>query len=384
MLRTMLIGLVLVCAGCAHNLPDDVTPNRLLSPNLARSYVDMNGTFYPPDWAGADGMVRAELERRHSLFAAHAFDPTERARILAQEDRWLATLTAAASGKRRVFIFLVGFNTSQAKSTPDLEAMAQAIDLGPDDLAVQFFWDGHDARAVVDAAVIWFWGTGSSQVTGQRGLRRIIDAAGPAEVVIMSYSRGASVVLSALSDPAYDPDFRAATSRLTYLEPSGPGFFAPAPLGPGGPIRVLMLAPAVGEPDFRAPGKVEGRWVLRAFPERLISIRYTVNPGDYVLNKLWVGLADDFNPTDLGAYKAGGRELDCHYRFLQGSGQRPGGTRRARLSGRPRRSRDVARQRNHAARRAPGRVGRTYSSTRNLSGDVMRRRRLQRLRQSLH
>lgn len=37
-----------------------------------------------------------------------------------------------------------------------------------------------------------------------------------------------------------------------------------------------------------------------------------------MLNKLCVGLADNFNPTDLGAYEAGGRWLDCHYRVLQG------------------------------------------------------------------
>lgn len=319
MLRaTIIIGLALLCAACAHNLPDDATPNRLLSPTLARAYVDMNGDFYPPGWADDAVVGRAAVEREHSVMAATRDDPAARAFIAAQETRWLTELQQAASGKKRVFIFLVGFNTSQSKSTPDLEAMARAIDLKPDDLAVQFFWDGHDARAVVDAAVIWFWGTGSSQVAGQRRLRRVINAAGPAEVVIVSYSRGASVVLSALSDPAYDPDYRAATLSLPYLEPAGEAFFRPEPLGPGGPIRVVMLAPAVGEPDFRAPEPVGGRWVLRAFPDRLASIRYTVNTGDYVLNKLWVGLADNFNPTDLGAYDAGGRMLACHYHFLQG------------------------------------------------------------------
>lgn len=68
-----------------------------------------------------------------------------------------------------------------------------------------------------------------------------------------------------------------------------------------------MLAPAIGSPDFRAPDKVDDLWVPRTFPGRLVSIRYTVNPGDYVLNKLWIGLADNFNPTDLGASEAGGR-----------------------------------------------------------------------------
>lgn len=318
MIRAIAAALAMMCAACAHNLPDDAVPNQRIGPDQARAYVDMNGSFYPPEWTDEAFIGREVVERRHSLFAALARDPAARARVLEAEERWLAELRSMARGRRRAFVFLVGFNTSQSKSTPDLEAMRDAIAMRPDDLSIQFFWDGHDARAVVDAARIWFWGSGSSQVAGQRGLRRVINAMGDREVVIVSYSRGASVVLSALSDPAYSPRFRADTLRLDYLEPPGEAFFTPEPLAPGGPIRVLMLAPAIGEPDFRAPAKVDGEWVFRAFPARLASIRYTVNPGDYVLNKLWIGLADNFNSTALGAYSAGGRTLDCRYPFLQG------------------------------------------------------------------
>lgn len=324
MIRALAISLAILCAACAHNLPDDDVPNRRLGPGQARAYVDMNGAFYPPGWTDETFIGRRAVERRHSLYAALADDPAARARVREAETRWLAELRTMAEGQSqgrergRAFIFLVGFNTSQKKSTPDLEAMRDAIALRPDDLSIQFFWDGHDARAVVDAARIWFWGSGSSQVAGQNGLRRVINALGDREVVIVSYSRGASVVLSALSDPAYSRRFRSNTERLDYLEPPGPAFFQPEPLAPGGPIRVLMLAPAIGEPDFRAPQQVDGEWVFRDFPARLASVRYTVNPGDYVLNKLWVGLADNLNSTALGAYPAGGRVLDCRYGFLQG------------------------------------------------------------------
>jgi hypothetical protein len=317
-MKAVAAALAMTCAACAHNLPDGDVPNQRIGPHQARAYVDMNGAFYPPGWTDEAFIGREAVERRHSMFAALADDPAARARVLEAEERWLADLRAMAQGRRRAFIFLVGFNTSQAKSTPDLEAMRDAIAMGPEDLSVQFFWDGHDARAVVDAARIWFWGSGSSQVAGQRGLRRVINAMGDREVVIVSYSRGASVVLSALSDPAYSRRFRDDTLRLTYLEPPGAAFFRPEPLAPGGPIRVLMLAPAIGEPDFRAPDRVNGDWVFRAFPARLASVRYTVNPGDYVLNKLWIGLADNFNSTALGAYSEGGETLDCRYPFLQG------------------------------------------------------------------
>ncbi|MFN9111250.1 MAG: hypothetical protein ACK5XN_14405, partial [Bacteroidota bacterium] len=198
--------------------------------------------------------------------------------------------------------------------------MQDALEISPDDLAIRFFWDGHDARFVIDAARIWFWGTGSSQVAGQHGLRRVINAvsAPDREVVIVSYSRGASVVLSALSDPAYDPEFTRETQGFDYLVPAGEAFFSPPALSPGGPIRVLMLAPAIGTPDFWAPRIGDADPMFRDFPCRLKSVRYTINRRDYVLNKLWIGLADDLNPTDLGATSNAGISLQRRYSFLKG------------------------------------------------------------------
>lgn len=320
MMRVLAALVLLMCAGCAHNLPDDAVPNRRLTPSLAQAYVDMNGTFYPPNWDRADVVGRRAVELNDSLFSALRDPIRQRQIILDPQETWLRELTGMSADKKRVFIFLVGFNTNQAASTPDLEAMQDAFEMSPDDLAIRFYWDGHDARFVVDAARIWFWGTGSSQVAGQHGLRRVINAvsAPDREVVIVSYSRGASVVLAALSDPAYDPEFKNETLEFDYLVPAGEAFFSPPALSPGGPIRVLMLAPAIGEPDFWAPRIENQPPVFRDFPCRLKSVRYTINRRDYVLNKLWVGLADDLNPTDLGATPNAGIDLQRQYAFLSG------------------------------------------------------------------
>lgn len=316
--RYAVILLALCLGACAHNLPAADVPNSFTEAAQVRVYVDVNGVMYPPGWRSPEVVGERGVERGHSIYAAVNGDEARLQRIHSAEEAHLASIARLARERARVFVFLVGFNTDHRSTAVELRAMQDAIGLGPDDLAVEFYWDGHDARFYLDAARIWFWGAGSSQVTGQRGLRRVLNAVGDRPVVIVSYSRGASVVLSALSDPSYAPEFQATTEELLYLRPAGPAFFEPPPLAAGGPIRVVMLAPAIGEPDFWAPGSLGHAWAFRAFPERVASIRYSVNPRDPVLTKGFTGLARRFNATDLGAFRRAGRRLDCYYGILQG------------------------------------------------------------------
>lgn len=316
--RFAVILLALCLGACAHNLPAADLPNSVAEAAQVRVYVDVNGVMYPPGWRSPAVVGERAVRRRHSIHAAVNGDEAKLALVQSAEERHLASIARLAGERARVFVFLVGFNTSHASTAVELRAMQDAVGLGPDDLAVEFYWDGHDAGFYADAARIWFWGAGSSQVAGQRGLRRVLNAVGDRPIVLVSYSRGASVVLSALSDPAYAPAFRADTEALTYLRPAGPAFFEPPPLAPGGPIRVVMLAPAIGEPDFWAPGSQGDAWAFRTFPRRVASVRYSINRRDPVLNKGFTDLARHFNATDLGARPSAGRNLDCHYRILQG------------------------------------------------------------------
>lgn len=315
------LGLILLGLGlgaCAHNLPAADMPNSSTEAAQVRVYVDMNGVMYPPGWRSPRVVGERSVRRNHSIYAAVDGDESRLRLVHSAENAHLTAISTLAQQRKRVFVFLVGFNTSHGDTAVELRAMQDAVGLGPDDLAVEFYWDGHDARFYLDAGRIWFWGAGSSQVTGQRGLRRVLNAVGDRPVVLVSYSRGASVVLSALSDPSYAPRFQAETEQLDYLRPSGPAFFEAPPLAAGGPIRAVMLAPAIGEPDFWAPRSTGGDWSFRSFPERVVSIRYSINSRDPVLTKVRGGLARHFNATDLGAYRSAGRRLDCHYDLLQG------------------------------------------------------------------
>jgi len=307
--------LLTLLTACGHNYPVVDLPNSISRAPSARVYVDINGTLYPRHWRSSEIVGETSFLRSHSLYAAVAGDPSRRARIDREEDAYLAEIRTLAADAERAFVFLVGFNTDQQSTAVQLRAMQDVIGLTSRDIAVDFYWDGYSAAFGVDAARIWFWGSGSSQVAGQRGLRRVLNALGDREIYIVSYSRGASVVLSALSDPSYSPRFKTNTERLDYL---GPGFLSAPPLADGKAIRVVMMAPAIGEPDFWADRTGEEPHAFRAFPDRVRSIRYSINPNDYVLTKLGSGLAGHFNATDLGATAPAGRDLDCHYRILQG------------------------------------------------------------------
>ena len=318
MRRFALALIALALGACAHNLPVVDLPNSATTAAQARVYVDINGTLFPPNWRSDDVVGERLVRRRHSIYAAINGDKDRLDALHGAELAHLSQISELAADRARVFVFLVGFNTNQRNTAVELRAMQDRIGLTEHDLAIEFYWDGHDAGLGIDAARIWFWGTGSSQVAGQRGLRRVLNAVGDREIIIVSYSRGASVVLSALADPAYSPSFARRTERLTYLPLDGQTFLQADPLRPGPAIRVIMLAPAIGQPDFWAKDSIEDNWTYRELPARVSSIRYSINHRDIVLTKGGIGLADNFNATDLGAYMDAGAELDCHYRVLQG------------------------------------------------------------------
>lgn len=312
----LLLGLMasLALAACGHNYPRVDLPGSWTDAAQVRVYSDINGTLYPANWRSPDIVGERALRSRHSIYAATALNPDKRARVEAEEIEQLAALTQLASTRHRAFVFLVGFNTDQASTAVELRAMQDVIGPSAQDIVIEFYWDGYNAAFGLDAARIWFWGAASSQVVGERGLRRVLNALGDREIVIVSYSRGASVVLSALSNPSYSERFERDTGRLGYL---GPNYLHnDLPLREGGPIRVIMMAAAIGEPDFWASTGSHPR-PFRPFPGRVESIRYGVNRNDTVLTKGGIGFSDNFNATDFGAYVDASERLRCHYPILE-------------------------------------------------------------------
>jgi hypothetical protein len=316
----------LALSGCyTHNFPHDISfaPTHHI-PEKAHVYVDMNGTFYPEGW---NAFVRpGKAWKAKSLLGeasvrAEAGDNSLRTLVASDQQRQLQALDAYLQGKSRVFIFIHGVNTSQTDADEAYRVMEQSIVFRPNDALIEFNWDGYVAKggvAGISAARFWFLAVTNSQLAGSRGLRPILNLLRDQQAILVSHSRGASVILSALANPPYDAGFRKDKVRLGYL---GERPLEPPPLREqGNDISVAMLAPAIGEVDFRAKAcealadvkDAKPCTVWRHFSRQLKSIRYTVNPCDAVLNK-FVGLADSLNPTNLGLDATVGDTVDEHY-----------------------------------------------------------------------
>ena len=314
-----LVAAGLFLAGCyVRNLPLADQPLPLVQAEIptARVIVDAEGSYFPERWRpprlGPFGVWNAstllgEAERRPAL----------RALLASERRRQLAALRGFLAEKRRVFVFIHGFDNNQRDTELPYGMLAQRIAFEPGDALILFHWDGFDGRMI--GAPIHFWQAAStnSQMAGTRGLRPILDLVGPEQqAILISHSRGGTVALSALS-PALPPA-SVAHHRLPYAA-SG-HLLDPPPLRAGARnIHAVMMGPAMGRIDFVVadcpPGASLGGPAsrrrcdqVRAFP-RLASIDYTLNPCDEVLDK-YVGLSRTFNPTDFGLIAGVGRRLE--------------------------------------------------------------------------
>lgn len=329
----MMIAASALLAGCStkQNIPVSRSfPTIVDKPPTASVFLDQNGTFYPDGWPSIASSKL--IEKRGSLLNAIA-DPSGRERIDASQQAQLAALKGLVEGKKRVVIITHGYNISPDAAGHAFDLVEQRIAWQPGDVLIRVYWDGSRGKRGGEAP-IWFASTAASQLAGSRGLRPILNLLRDQDVFLISHSRGASVLLSALSNPTYSANFRRKTRALSFG--SAPAFLSPPPLQErSNRIRLLMLAPAIGYPDFWSaaceqvsrgtkrcsdptPTAVfEGMSSrcpeLRAFTPQLSSISHTLNAGDTTLKK-WVGHARRyFNATDLGFdAKVGARLEECY------------------------------------------------------------------------
>ena len=324
--RTLALIALLSLSGCyTHNFPHDFTfAHTYHLPEKAHVYVDMNGTLYPKGW---NAFVRpGKAWKAKSLLGeadvrAKAGDAAFGTLVISDQQRQLAELATYLDGKSRVFIFIHGVNNSQSESDEAYRVMEQSIVFQPNDALIEFHWDGYVADSGISGIAafrFWFLAVSNSQLAGSRGLRPVLNLLHDQHAILISHSRGASVILSALANPPYDAGFRKDKVRLGYL---GDRPLEPPPLAErSNVISVAMLAPAIGEVDFRAKAcealadlkNAKPCTVWRHFSRQLKSIRYTVNPCDSVLNK-FIGLGASLNPTNLGLDTKIGDAVEEHY-----------------------------------------------------------------------
>jgi hypothetical protein len=341
-----LAGLVLaniVLAGCAaHSFPLD---NQFIGPvpscagpgaltpcpqrDVVQLFSDMNGTLYPSGW---QGRFQPRMSRKRpgegrwlagNLLAQSAGNRKFRDLIARDTGRQLNAVHAFAQGHQRIFILVHGFNASMDDARPDYELVENTLDLKAGDGVIRFHWDGLIGSGV-GAVKNWFKVANSSQLVGARGLRGVLNAVEGRDVYLISHSRGASVVLSALGNPVHNPKFLRKTKiRAALWGTSFRALTSPAPLQErSNRLHVLMLAPAIGRIDFcdaRAQPKSFKDFVcprFRPLGKQVASFAYTVNSDDPVLGKSILS-SRALTPTGFGYLAAVGEELAAEYPMMK-------------------------------------------------------------------
>lgn len=303
MKKNNFILFLILCSCANHNIPDTASPNVQIPPNTSVAFVDLNGNFYPENWRTEIG----QYKRTSSLYLTAKKNNVSE--VLANyETKKLAEYRQNLLDKKRVFIFVHGYNNDAAKAKRNYNLLRTKIKIDAiEDGVIEFYWDGLVSKDPIGSGKIWFNATGYSQMAGEFGLRKILNEIHNSDIFIISHSRGASVVLSALSNPPYDPNFRTSTQNLGIVVDNN------TPLAENGnSIVAVMLAPAVGDIDFKMADDTNS---YRSFSSQLKKVHITVNRNDPALKK-FIGLGNKFNPTTLGFDRSDYDRLNSKYEFF--------------------------------------------------------------------
>lgn len=277
-------------------------------------FVDANGTFYPTD--GTESALRRQVARHHSILNA-LHDPAQVNRWEAQQ---LADLASFVRDKRRIFVFVHGYNNTVAQARSAYTAIENRIAFAPGDGIIHFYWDGLTGR-FAGPLKIWFNAAGYSQMAGSRGLRRILAQISDKPVHIIAHSRGSSVTSSALGNPIYNAEFLAETKAVAArVGMDAESFVHPQELpNAGNEYHIMLLAPAISWIDFCDLSNQPRPQPLQSCTYRKLapvvkSIRHTVNSKDWVLVKVF-GLQERANPTSLGTTASVSRNLAARTQY---------------------------------------------------------------------
>ncbi|TVZ51404.1 alpha/beta hydrolase [Dokdonia sp. Hel_I_53] len=284
--------------GCySYNRPSKVPINttELEPSHTTKVFVDMNGDYYPNNWK--ETIPENELET--SLYKAYK-DHDKIAELNTFRKRFLSDFKNKLQDKTNIYIFIHGFNTYEEDASIAFNNWKELINYDSDtDEIVEFYWDGLVADGL-GRGKIWFNAVGYSQMAGLFGLRPLLNNMDGKKVFLLSHSRGASVVLSAMGDPSWSRTFYSRTNRvlddrLVNIPPLKSN---------NNNIAAILLAPAIGNIDFfkqdHKNSSITEISNYRKLNSQLSSIRFTTNASDKILKKWFGPLSLKFNPTSIG------------------------------------------------------------------------------------
>ncbi|AIM36754.1 hypothetical protein KO02_08635 [Sphingobacterium sp. ML3W] len=294
-LRYLIFLVFMTSCGIMHNVPISQKPNSFVQPNISNSFVDQNGNFYPDNWRKTYGNPPRNGKRDAYSLMKIAADRGITDDLTGFETQKLKDFKQHVKAKKRVFIFVHGFNANNEEVNESYGYIQKLIKINTkDDEIVRFYWDGLWTSNPFAGAKIWFTATSFSQMAGEFGLRRVLNTMSNKDIYIISHSRGASVVLSALAEPHFNEKFVKEIKEIHKVDVDN----AKELMENKNRITCIMLAPAVGLKDFKS--KEVGDESFCSFSPQVKKIHITINNTDKMLKKFFGFLADKLNPTDLG------------------------------------------------------------------------------------
>lgn len=309
----LLITGVISCAA-THNTPQSLNPNIIEKPNIIYSFVDQNGNFYPHNWRKTYGTPPVNAKKNEYSLMKIATQKQIETQLTQSESSFLKTITQQIQYKKRVIIFIHGFNSTAKKSTQNYQLARAVMNINPTtDEIIQFYWDGLSSESLFGGAKIWFNATNFSQLAGEFGLRRILNTIKNKEIYILSHSRGASVALSALSSPPFSESIKTEILKDHNIDIDQSKNL----LENNNKITCIMLAPAIGVNDFRMKETNKGISEFCNFSKQLQTIHITINNTDPLLKKFIGALSKTLKPTDLGYKEDAYNELCDYYTLFE-------------------------------------------------------------------
>lgn len=311
-----LLYVTLLLSSCAatHNIPPTAYPNQIEKNNKVQSFVDQNGNFYPNQWRKTYGNPPKNAKKNEYSLMKIAAEKGIEKELHHFENRLLDQMKTVFQKKERIFIFIHGFNSDFEASTANYDYAKSLLNYdSKKDEIIQFYWDGLKSESLFGGAKIWFNSTNFSQMAGEFGLRRILNTINNKHIYIISHSRGASVVLSALSTPPFEKNVKEETLEDHHVDVDQAQNLSEN----NNAIVCLMLAPAIGLQDFKVKDFHEGDDAFRHFTPQLKILHITINNTDKLLKKYIGFLSKVLEPTDLGFKEDAYNTLTQHYSFFE-------------------------------------------------------------------
>lgn len=312
----ILTAILVSACGIQHNSPTSTNPNRQVPPNTTIVFVDQNGAFYPKDWSRVYGKPPKNGRKNVYSLSKIASEKGKEKDLAKFEKDFLNALQSQLKNDKRVFILIHGFNAKSSNVNRQYEQIASRLNLNKTDEIIQFYWDGLYTSNPFSSMKTWFTAADNSQYAGKFALRKILNVMSNKEIYLISHSRGASVVLSALSSAPLDTAKMSILADVHNIDTLQSDNILK---NRNNKITAIALAPAIGKSDFEI--KVNGDTTVHMvkFTPQLKSLHITTNKDDMMLKKVIGFMSNKLNPTDLGYKSDSFNQLAEQYKFMKRS-----------------------------------------------------------------